>query len=59
VKSLDEFEKRIAALGVKFEAPPRAVPNTRTKIAFLTDPWGTYIEVTEKLSPEASGSATR
>jgi catechol-2,3-dioxygenase len=59
VKNLDEFEKKIAALGVKFEAPPRVVPNTRTKIAFLTDPWGTYIEVTEKLSPEAPSSATR
>jgi len=33
--------------GVKFEGPPRQVPNTRTKVAFLTDPWGTYIEVTE------------
>ena len=56
VKNLDEFEKRIAALGVKFEAPPRVVPNTSTKVAFLTDPWGTYIEVTEKLAPI---SATR
>jgi hypothetical protein len=56
VKNLDEFEKRIAALGVKFEAPPRVVPNTSTKVAFLTDPWGTYIEVTEKLAPS---SATR
>jgi hypothetical protein len=56
VKNLDEFEKRIAALGIKFEAPSRVVPNTRTKIAFLTDPWGTYIEVTEKLAPS---SATR
>ena len=59
VKNLDEFEKRIAALGVKFEAPPRVVPNTRTKIAFLTDPWGTYIEVTEKLAPEAPSPVTR
>jgi hypothetical protein len=28
VKNLDEFEKRIAALGIKFEAPSRVVPNT-------------------------------
>jgi hypothetical protein len=28
------------------------------RIAFLTDPWRTYIEVTEKLAPEV-GSATR
>jgi catechol-2,3-dioxygenase len=51
VKSLDEFEKRIAAKGLKFEAPPRQVPNTQTRVAFLTDPWGTYLEVTERLAP--------
>jgi hypothetical protein len=39
VKNLDEFETRIAALGIKFEASSRGVLNTRTKIAFLTDPW--------------------
>jgi extradiol dioxygenase family protein len=51
VRDLEEFEKRLAEQGLKFEAPPRQVPNTRTKVAFLTDPWGTYIEVTEKLAP--------
>ena len=51
VKSMEEFEKKLAAHGVKFDAPPRQVPNTRTKVAFLTDPWGTYIEVTEGLAP--------
>jgi catechol-2,3-dioxygenase len=51
VKNLEEFEKRLAAEGLKFEAPPRQVPDSRTKVAFLTDPWGTYIEVTEGLAP--------
>ena len=51
VRNLEEFEKRLAAQGLKFDAPPRQVPNSRTKIAFLTDPWGSYIEVTEKLGP--------
>jgi extradiol dioxygenase family protein len=51
VKNLDEFEKRLAAQGLNFEAPPRQVPNTKTRVAFLTDPWGTYIEVTEHLAP--------
>ena len=51
VRNLDEFEKRLTAQGLKFDAPPRMVPNSHTKIAFLTDPWGTYIEVTEKLGP--------
>ena len=51
VRNLEEFEKRLAAQGLTFEAPPRHVPNSQTKIAFLTDPWGTYIEVTERLAP--------
>jgi hypothetical protein len=51
VRNLEEFEKRLASQGLKFDAPVRQVPNARTKVAFLTDPWGTYIEVTEKLAP--------
>jgi catechol-2,3-dioxygenase len=51
VRSLADFEMKLAAQGLKFEAPPRQIPNTRTKVAFLTDPWGTYIEVTEGLAP--------
>ena len=51
VRNIEEFAKRLAAHGLAFEAPPRQVPNARTKVAFLTDPWGTYIEVTEGLAP--------
>jgi catechol-2,3-dioxygenase len=51
VKNIAEFEKKLAALGIKFDAPPRQIPNIKTKVAFLTDPWGTYIEVTEALAP--------
>lgn len=51
VRNMEEFEKALAAQGMAFGAPPRQIPNSRTKIAFLTDPWGTYIEVTENLSP--------
>ena len=51
VKDIEQFEKHLVAQGLKFEAPPRQVPNTQTKVAFLTDPWGTYIEVTEHLAP--------
>ena len=50
VKNLDEFAKRVESLGIKFDAPPRQIPNSQVKIAFLTDPWGTYIEVTEGLA---------
>ena len=51
VRNLDEFEKHLAAQGVKFDAPPRQIANAKTRVAFFTDPWGTYIEVTERLAP--------
>jgi len=51
VKNLDEFAKRLGELGVRLEAPPREIPNTAIKIAFLTDPWGTRIELTQNLAP--------
>ena len=35
--------------GLKFDAEPRAVNDGKTKVAFLTDPWGTTIELTEGL----------
>jgi catechol 2,3-dioxygenase-like lactoylglutathione lyase family enzyme len=49
VKNLAEFCKRLEAKGVKFDVPYRAVPQLGISIAFLTDPWGTYIELTEGL----------
>lgn len=52
VADLDAFVASLAAKGIKIEAPVRTVPNTKVKIAFLTDPWGTYIELTEGLAPE-------
>jgi len=51
VRNIADFEAKLAAQGLKFEAPPRQIPNTHTKVAFLSDPWGTYIEVTESLAP--------
>ena len=51
VKNIDEFSKRLERQGLKFDAAIRAVQNTKTRVAFLTDPWGTYIEVTENLGP--------
>jgi catechol 2,3-dioxygenase-like lactoylglutathione lyase family enzyme len=51
VKNLEEFAKKLEAQGIKFDAPPRQIPNSQTKVAFLADPWGTYIEVSENLAP--------
>lgn len=50
VKNLDEFVKHLAASGIALDSPPRQVPNSKTRVAFLTDPWGTYIELTENLA---------
>jgi catechol 2,3-dioxygenase-like lactoylglutathione lyase family enzyme len=51
VTNLEAFVSSLEAKGIRIEAPIRQVPNTKVKVAFLTDPWGTYIEVTEGLSP--------
>ena len=51
VTDLDAFAKRLAARGVKLDSPVRKIAGTKLKIAFLTDPWGTYIELTEGLAP--------
>ena len=51
VQNLEEFVKGLEARGIKLEAPIRQVPNTKVKVAFLTDPYGTYIELTEGLAP--------
>jgi catechol-2,3-dioxygenase len=51
VKDIEAFGKHIESLGVKFEAPIRISANGTTKLAYLTDPWGTYIEITEGMVP--------
>ena len=51
VLNLDEFVKGLEARGIMIDAPIRQVPNAKTRVAFLSDPWGTYIELTEGLAP--------
>ena len=36
-------------MGIPFDLPYTAIPTLDLGIAFLTDPWGTYIELTEGL----------
>jgi catechol 2,3-dioxygenase-like lactoylglutathione lyase family enzyme len=55
VKNLEAFLKKLEAAGVKIDSPYRQIPNSNTAIAFLTDPWGTYIELTENLAPAGAG----
>ena len=50
VKNLEEFCKKLEAKGIKLTAPYRKVPALgNIGIAFITDPWGVSIELTEGL----------
>jgi catechol 2,3-dioxygenase-like lactoylglutathione lyase family enzyme len=49
VKNLEAFCKKLEASGVKLDAPYRKVPSLGIALAFLTDPAGVYIELTEGL----------
>ena len=51
VKDLDAFAKKLEAEGIKLDVPVRDMTKQfGLKIAFLTDPNGTYIELTQGLS---------
>src|SRR5258706_2428645 len=47
VKDHPAFVKKITAEGIKLDEPPRKVPNGST-ITYITDPWGTRIEIIER-----------
>ncbi len=53
VKDLPAFLNKLEAAGIKLDRAYTKVPNTALGIAFFTDPWGTYIELTEGLAPPA------
>jgi catechol 2,3-dioxygenase-like lactoylglutathione lyase family enzyme len=47
VKDLAAFCKELEARGIKFDVPYRDVPAIGLKIAYITDPTGVYIELTQ------------
>ena len=49
VNGLEAFVKNLEAQGIKLDRPYTPVPALGISIAFITDPWGTYIELTEGL----------
>jgi catechol 2,3-dioxygenase-like lactoylglutathione lyase family enzyme len=57
VKDLEDFCKTLEANGVKLDAPYRKIPQMGFAVAFVTDPWGTRIELTEH--PAASAQAQK
>jgi catechol 2,3-dioxygenase-like lactoylglutathione lyase family enzyme len=50
IKGLEAFCKKLEASGVTFEVPYREVAQLGLKLAFIVDPVGTRIELTEGLS---------
>jgi len=53
VKDHPAFVRKIQAEGIKLDEPVRANPNGNT-ITYITDPWGTRIEIIQRapLGPE-------
>ena len=49
VKDLEAFVKKLQTSGVTVEAPYREMPNLDLRVAFIVDPVGTRIELTEGL----------
>lgn len=47
IRDLEAFCKKLEARGIKFDVPFREVPAIGLKIAYITDPNGVYIELTE------------
>jgi catechol 2,3-dioxygenase-like lactoylglutathione lyase family enzyme len=50
VQGLEAFCKKLQAAGVVFEMPFQEMPQYGLKVAFITDPDGTRIELTEGLA---------
>lgn len=49
VTDLDAFVRQLEARGIELDSPVRDLPQLGLKIAFLTDPRGVYVELTEGL----------
>lgn len=51
VKNLEQYVKALESRGVKFERGYSKIPKpvTTTATAFILDPWGTYIELTQDM----------
>lgn len=49
VKNLEAFTKKLESDGIKLDRPYTKVAALDIAIAFVKDPWGTYIELTEGL----------
>ena len=51
VTDLQGFIKKLEAAGIKLDRPYTKNEQTGAALAFITDPWGTYIELNERPKP--------
>ena len=49
VQNLKAFCEELKNKGIALDVDYREIPSLGIAVAFLTDPWGTYIELTEGL----------
>src|SRR6185312_16999405 len=49
IKNLEAFTKNLEAQGIKLDRPYTKAPQLGIAVAFIKDPWGTNIELTEGL----------
>jgi catechol 2,3-dioxygenase-like lactoylglutathione lyase family enzyme len=59
VKNLEAFLKRYEAAGNKIDRPYTKNAQANTALAFIYDPWGTYIELNERPDTPAATTAAR
>jgi predicted enzyme related to lactoylglutathione lyase len=59
VKNLEAFTKKFEAAGGKLDRPYTKNPQAGTALAFITDPWGTYIELNERPDTPSATTAAR
>ena len=50
VKNIDSLRKKLSENGARIDTPAHADPGTKAMIAFVTDPWGTSIELIERVA---------
>lgn len=50
ISGLKEFTRKLAASGQKVDLMYLKLPDSGVAIAFVTDPWGTFVELTEGLN---------
>ena len=59
VKNLEAFLKRYEAAGGKIDRPYTKNAQNNTALAFIYDPWGTYIELNERPDTPSATTAAR